>query len=260
MPSKKAKATPLDQMMVNLGLSDDITHSRALIMQAKVLVGGTIATNPSQLVVHTTHIDLRRLPTYYGRGGIKLAHALNRFNLDVANSSVLDIGASTGGFTHCLLEHGAAHVFSLDVGYGQLDYRLRKDHRVTTMERVNARRSFNLEQKVSLITIDVSFISLSKILHSVVQHLDTGGHIVALVKPQFEAKKHEVGRGGIILNPAIHSLVLARIIAWAIRKRFRIRDLTPSPINGDKGNREFFLLLSPGLSVLNNPVQHTRQL
>ena len=160
-------------------------------------------------------------------------------------ATCLDVGASTGGFTHCLLQAGAKKVYALDVGYGQLDYRLRQDPQVVVMERVNARYPFPLESVVDLATVDVSFISLTRVLPSVAAHLREGGPIVALVKPQFEARRDEVGRGGVIRDPRVHARVLGRVIAWAVNNSFRLIDLVPSPITGEQGNREFFILVSP---------------
>jgi 23S rRNA (cytidine1920-2'-O)/16S rRNA (cytidine1409-2'-O)-methyltransferase len=157
----------------------------------------------------------------------------------------LDVGASTGGFTHCLLQRGARRVYALDAGYGQLDYRLRQDPRVVSLERVNARYPFPLEEDVDLATVDVSFISITRVLPSVSSHLRRGGLIVGLVKPQFEARRAEVGRGGVVRDPRVHARVLGRVIAWAISNGFRLRDLVPSPITGDRGNREYFVLLAP---------------
>ena len=167
--------------------------------------------------------------------------------MDVKGMVALDVGASTGGFTHCLLTGGAQRVYSLDVGYGQMDYRLRQDPRVVVMERVNARYPFSLGEEVDLATVDVSFISLTMVLPSVVTHLKEGGAIVALVKPQFEARREEVGRRGVIRDPRVHARVLGRVIAWVIGRGFRLRGLVPSPITGDKGNREFFFWVVKGL-------------
>jgi 23S rRNA (cytidine1920-2'-O)/16S rRNA (cytidine1409-2'-O)-methyltransferase len=157
----------------------------------------------------------------------------------------LDVGASTGGFTDCLLQRGAGRVYALDVGRGQLDHRLRLDPRVVAMERVNARHPFTLPQAVGLATVDVSFISLRLVLPEIALRLDTGGMIVALVKPQFEAERGEVGRGGVIRDARVHARIVGRLLLWAVRQGFRLRGLTPSPIVGDAGNREFFVLLAP---------------
>ena len=231
--------------MVEQGLAESWQRAQALIMAGRVRVQGRPATKPGQTVTQGALLSLEPVPEYFGRGGTKLAYALEQFHLDAKGTVALDVGASTGGFTHCLLLGGAQRVYALDVGYGQLDYRLRQDPRVVVMERVNARHPLPLEEKVDLATVDVSFISLTLVLPSVAQHLKVGGPIVALVKPQFEARREEVGRGGVIRDPQVHARVLGRIISWAVNNGFRIRGLVPSPITGDKGNREFFILLRP---------------
>ena len=245
MPRQRSARKRLDQSMLERGMTDSLEMARALIMAARVRVGGKPATMPGQRVSPDVDIVLEAEPEYYGRGGIKLAHALDHFRLKVEGMTALDVGASTGGFTHCLLQRGAQRVYALDVGHGQLDYRLRQEPRVVVMERVNARNPFPLEDVVDLVTVDVSFISLTRVLQSVAVHLGEGGAIVALVKPQFEARRDEVGRGGVIRDPKVHARVLGRVIAWAVNNGFRLRDLVTSPITGEKGNREFFLLLSP---------------
>ena len=233
--------------MLERGLTESLEKARALIMAAQVRVDEKLATVPGQRVSADMDIALEAGPEYYGRGGIKLAHALDHFRLTVKGMRALDVGASAGGFTHCLLQRGAQRVYALDVGYGQLDYRLRQDPRVVVMERVNARNPFTLEDAVELVAVDVSFISLTRLLSSVAGHLKEGGAIVALVKPQFEARRDEVGRGGVIRDPRVHARVLGRVIAWAVSNGFCLVDLVPSPITGEQGNREFFLLLSPSL-------------
>ena len=167
----------------------------------------------------------------------------------MSGTVALDIGASTGGFTDCLLQRGARKVFALDVGHGQMDYRLRQDTRVVVAERMNARYRFSLpesafsDERVDLATIDVSFISTTKVIPSIAEHVQDGGPIIVLVKPQFEARREEVGRGGVIKDPLVHARVLGRVITWVVQAGFRLRNLTTSPIRGDAGNREFFLLL-----------------
>lgn len=245
MPMPQSPKARLDETMVEQGLTDSLEKARALIMAAQVSVDGRPATAAGQAVSLEVEIALEEPPEYYGRGGIKLAHALDHFRLPVKGIAALDVGASTGGFTHCLLKRGARRVFALDVGYGQLDYRLRQDPRVEVMERVNARYPFHLEDVVDLVTVDVSFISLTRVVPSGAVHLAEGGAIVVLVKPQFEARRDEVGRGGVIRDPGLHARVLGRVIAWAVNNGFRIMDLVASPITGEQGNREFFVLLKP---------------
>ena len=233
----------LDRLIVEKGLAGSREKAQALVMAGQVLVGDRPATKAGHLVDQDEAITIIEGLPYVSRGGIKLAHALDQFQLDVSGKVALDVGASTGGFTDCLIQRGAQRVYALDVGYGQLDYRLRSDPRVVVMERVNARYPFSLPKKVDIATVDVSFISLTKVLLSVREHLRDGGYILALLKPQFEAQRREVGKGGIIRDPTLHARVLGRFILWAIEQRIRLMGLTPSPILGDKGNREFFLLL-----------------
>jgi 23S rRNA (cytidine1920-2'-O)/16S rRNA (cytidine1409-2'-O)-methyltransferase len=212
-------------------------------MEGLVFTPSGRVSKSSSLVPEAVALEVRgRLP-YVSRGGVKLAHALNSFSIPVRDLVALDIGASTGGFTDCLLQRGASRVYALDVGHGQLSYRLRADPRVTVMEKCNARHPFPLAEPIDLVTIDVSFISLALVIPAALEHLKDGRLLVVLVKPQFEARKEEVGRGGVIKDPRVHARVLGRAIAWAVGHGLRVRNLCPSPILGDAGNREFFLLL-----------------
>lgn len=233
----------IDRLLVERGLAPTREKAQALIMAGQVLVSDRPVTKAGTLIPEDAQILLRAQLPYVSRGGIKLAHALDTFGLDVQGRVALDAGASTGGFTDCLLQRGARRVYALDVGYGQLDLRLRQDPRVVVMERTNVRHPFALPERVELAAADVSFISLTKVLPSVAQHVVRGGVLLLLVKPQFEAEREEVGKGGVIRDPAIHARVLGRVVLWCIEQRFRLRGLTPSPILGDAGNREFFLLL-----------------
>tara|TARA_B110000014_G_C20005204_1_gene520973 strand:- start:295 stop:942 length:648 start_codon:yes stop_codon:yes gene_type:complete len=183
-----------------------------------------------------------RLP-FVSRGGIKLAHALEEFQVDVAGLTVLDVGASTGGFTDCVLQRGARVVYAVDVGHGQLNYGLRQDDRVVVMEKTNARHPFDLPEPVDLMVMDVSFISISMVIPEAMNHLKPGQYIVSLVKPQFESQKGQVGKGGVIRDPKIHADVLGRTVNWAVGHGLRVRNICRSPIQGDAGNREFFILL-----------------
>ncbi|MDD5039268.1 MAG: TlyA family RNA methyltransferase, partial [Dehalococcoidales bacterium] len=180
---------------------------------------------------------------FVGRGGVKLDDALDQFQLDVSSRVAADVGASTGGFTDCLLKRGARRVYAIDVGYGQLDYRLRQDSRVVVLEGVNARYPVTIPEKVDLATIDVSFISIEKVIPSVAQLLREGGYLLVLIKPQFEARREEVGKGGVIKQSALHARVLGRFIAWIVEHGFKLEGLVSSPILGASGNKEFFVLL-----------------
>jgi len=232
----------IDSLLLDKGLVESRAKAQALIMAGEVVVGKTI-TKPGTLVAEEAVITIRQPPPFVSRGGIKLDYALDRFQLDVSSKVVADIGASTGGFTDCLLKRGARRVYAIDVGYGQLDYRLRCDPRVVVMERVNARYPIPLPEKVDLATIDLSFISVEKVIPSVAQLVNKGGYLLVLIKPQFEARRGEVGKGGIVKQPIVHARVLGRFITWMIDHGFRLGGLVASPILGASGNKEFFLLL-----------------
>jgi len=228
---------------VERGLVESRTKAQALIMAGEVLVGGNAVVKPGTLVDERAAITILEPPPFVGRGGVKLDYALDQFHLDVSSKVVADIGASTGGFTDCLLKRGARRVYAIDVGYGQLDYRLRQDSRVVVMERVNARYPVPLPEKVDLTTLDLSFISVEKVLPSVAKLLKDDGYIIVLIKPQFEARREEVSRGGVVKEPLVHARVLGRFIAWMIEHKYRLWGLVASPIYGASGNKEFFLLL-----------------
>ena len=217
--------------------------AQALIMAGEVKVEGKAAIKPGTLVAEEAVITLFQPPPFVSRGGIKLDFALAQFRLDVSSKVAADIGASTGGFTDCLLQRGASRVYALDVGYGQLDYRLRQDKRVVVMERVNARYPISLPEKLDLATLDLSFISVEKVIPSVAKLLKDNGYLLVLLKPQFEARRNEVGKGGVIKKPLVHARVLGRFISWAVGQGFRLGGLVASPILGASGNREFFVLL-----------------
>ncbi len=242
----------LDQAMVGRGLAETPALAAALIMAGRVNLPGSSGPgrpSPGMMVRHDQEIAVRRRPTYVSRGGDKLEHALAAFGIDPAGVTALDVGASTGGFTDCLLRHGAAKVYAVDAGRGQLHSKLRADPRVVSMEKVNARTSFSLPEMVDLLIADVSFISLRVVLGTSLAHLKPGGLAAVLVKPQFEAESREVGPGGVIKDPQVHAAVLGRMVRWAVDSGIRVRGLTSSPLLGDEGNREFFLLLEPEPAV-----------
>ena len=234
----------LDTLVVERGLAETRAKAQALIMAGEVLINGSPAAKPGTLINEDAEITVKESLPYVSRGGIKLAHALDTFQINVSGMVAADIGASTGGFTDCLLQRGAKRVYAVDVGYGQLDYRLRQDKRVVVMERINARYPVSLPEKVDLATIDLSFISATKVIPSVVGLLRENGSILVLIKPQFEAKRAEVGKGGIIKDPQVHARVLGRFIKWAVEQKLRLKGLVASPILGSSGNREFFLMLN----------------
>lgn len=233
----------IDSLLVERGLVESRAKAQALIMAGEVVVVGKPNIKPGTLVNEEAAITILEPPPFVSRGGIKLDYALQQFQLDVTDKVVADIGASTGGFTDCLLQQGASRVYAIDVGYGQLDYRLRQDPRVVVMERVNARYPITLPEKVELATIDLSFISVEKVIPSVVKLLKSSGYLLVLFKPQFEARRGEVGKRGVIKQPIVHARVLGRFIAWITKYGYRLGGLVASPILGASGNKEFFVLL-----------------
>jgi 23S rRNA (cytidine1920-2'-O)/16S rRNA (cytidine1409-2'-O)-methyltransferase len=235
----------LDSLLVARELAENRSQAQALIMAGKVTVSGKVITKPGSLVDENANLELAEKPPYVSRGGFKLAHALNEFKLNVSSLIAADIGASTGGFTDCLLQRSAKRVYAIDVGYGQLDYKLRQDPRVVVMERVNAHYPFSLPKKVNMATIDLSFISVTKVIPNIIGHLMPPGYIIVLFKPQFEAERKEVGKGGIIKDPQVHARVIGRFIVWAIDHELRLRGLIASPILGAEGNKEFLIFLTP---------------
>ena len=248
--AKRRPRIRADLLVVQRGLAETRERAQAMIMGGAVHLPGGKALKPGSLLPPDTALETKGGLPYVGRGGVKLAHALDAFAVAVDGNTALDVGASTGGFTDCLLQRGARRVFALDVGHGQMDYRLRGDPRVVVMEKVNARHPFFLreegsadEVEVDLATVDVAFISLTKVLPQVALHLKPGGPLIALVKPQFEAEKGEVGRGGVVKDPKVHARVLGRMVLWGVEEGFRLGGIVPSPILGDAGNREFFVLM-----------------
>ena len=230
-------------MLVEQGLAESRERAQALIMEGLVYTSSGKVLKAGTPIADTVPLEVRGQLPFVGRGGVKLDHALQQFGLDVLGFTALDVGASTGGFTDCLLQRGAARVYALDVGRGQLSYRLRQDDRVVVMEKVNARYEYNLPEPVDLVVIDVSFISLALVIPPALDHLKNRCYLIALVKPQFEAPKGKVGRGGVIKDPKTHAAVLSKVINWAANQGLRVRGLCRSPIFGDAGNAEFFLLL-----------------
>lgn len=235
----------LDNLLIIRGLAGNKNRARAMIMAGEVKINDMVITKPGSLIDENANATTTEKPPYVSRGGIKLAHALDKFRLTVNSSTALDVGASTGGFTDCLLQHGAKRVYAVDVGYGQLDYKLRQNPGVVVMERINAHYPFHLPEKVNLATVDVSFISVTKVIPNIIGHLREPGYIIVLLKPQFEAERKEIGKGGIIKNPQTHARVLGQFIVWATNNDLRLGGLITSPISGAEGNKEFLLLLTP---------------
>jgi len=238
----------LDTLLLDLGLAESREKARALIMAGSVLVNDTPATKPGQLTPAGSQVRVREELPYVSRGGLKLAAGLDAFALDPAGLIVIDVGASTGGFSDCLLQRGAAHIYAIDVGYGQLAWKLRQESRVTSLERTNVRTLAALPdaQLADLAVIDVSFIGLDLVLPAVARLLQPAGRAIALIKPQFEAGKGAVGKGGVVRDPAVHRAVLLRVLTWAADHGWTAHGLIRSPITGPKGNVEFLALFQLG--------------
>ena len=232
----------IDQLLVERGLTESREKARALILAGSVLVDGQRVDKAGQTVGPDARIELLDSPRYVGRGGLKLEAALAHWSIAVAGKTCLDVGSSTGGFTDCLLQHGAAKVYAVDVGTGQLDWKLRNDPRVVVREKVNARYLSRQEvpEPVPLAVCDVSFISITMILPALTALLSRDAEMVILVKPQFEVERGQVGKGGIIKDPELHAAASQRVAA-AVESLGFGTEIIPSPILGAEGNREFLL-------------------
>jgi 23S rRNA (cytidine1920-2'-O)/16S rRNA (cytidine1409-2'-O)-methyltransferase len=236
----------LDKLMVERGLCPSRERAQALIMAGQVVVGDHAVTKAGQQVAEDVEIRIKgEVLPYVSRGGLKLRKALDEFAIDVTGLLALDVGASTGGFSDCLLQAGVCKVFAVDVGYGQLAWKLQQDPRVVSMEKTNIRNLLpeQLDAVPDLAVIDASFISLSKVLPATVALVKPGGLIIALIKPQFEVGKGEVGKGGIVRDPAAHEKVIEAVRHTAGELGLVVGGLCESPITGADGNREFLILL-----------------
>ncbi len=229
----------LDLLLVERGLAESRSLAQRLIRAGEVQVDGQLADKPGADVLADAAISLKAKPRFVSRGGEKLAAALERFPVNVAGKVVADIGASTGGFTDCLLQYDAAKVYAIDVGYGQLAWELRQDARVIALERVNARYLASLPEPVDVIVSDVSFISLRIIYATAVRWLKPDGAVISLIKPQFEAGRARVGKGGVVRDPAVHRQVLETVTAEMAALGLGLRGLMVSPLRGPAGNVEF---------------------
>lgn len=244
------KKKRIDILLVERGLAESRNLAQRLVMAGEVRVDGEMIHKSSTAIPEDAHIEVMQRPKFVSRGGKKLEAALAAFEVDAAGKVCADVGASTGGFTDCLLQHGADKVYAIDVGYGVLHWKLRQDPRVIVMERTNARYVESLPERVELVTIDASFISLSLILPAVRAWLDCErGEVIALVKPQFEAgRKAAALHAGVIKDEAVHEKVLRETLSDAIGLGFAPVGLIPSPIKGSKGNIEFLVQLKVGIA------------
>ncbi len=234
----------MDVLLVERELTETRQRAQALLLAGDVQVDGRTVTKAGTLVAEEAAIVVRAPLKYVSRGGFKLEGALDTFRIDVQSKICADIGASTGGFTDVLLQRRAARVYAIDVGYGQLAWKLRNDPRVVVMDRVNVRHLETLPEGIDLSTIDVSFISLTLVLPTAQRLSKPTGETIALVKPQFEAGREQVGKGGIVRDPGVHRAVLDKIARYALANAWRVRGIVRSPSTGANGNVEFLVWLS----------------
>jgi 23S rRNA (cytidine1920-2'-O)/16S rRNA (cytidine1409-2'-O)-methyltransferase len=233
-----------DQLLVERGLAESRTRAQALIMAGLVFVGERKLAKAGEMLGPDATLDVRgKDHPWVSRGGLKLDHGLQHFAMDVTGATALDVGSSTGGFTHVLLSRGASSVYAVDVGTNQLAWKLRQDPRVVVHEQTNARAltAEHIPQPIDIIVCDASFIGLSKVLDVPLGFAREGTYLVALVKPQFEAGRAEVGKGGVVRDPAVHARVCAEAAAWVEGRGWHVLGITPSPITGPEGNVEFLL-------------------
>jgi 23S rRNA (cytidine1920-2'-O)/16S rRNA (cytidine1409-2'-O)-methyltransferase len=238
-----AEKIRIDMLLHQQGLAPSREKARAMIMAGEVLVDGRMIDKPGTRIDASAVLSVKTKPRFVSRGGDKLAGALEDFQFVVDGLVCADVGASTGGFTDCLLQNGASKVYAIDVGYGQLDYTLRQDDRVVVMDRTNARYLTNLPELVNLIVVDASFISLKLLLPVFKNWLTPSANVIALIKPQFEAGRDDVGKGGVVRNHEVHTRVLHEILQFAEVQQFKVLGLTPSRLKGPAGNIEFLVWL-----------------
>ena len=247
MASKKTLKKRLDLVLVENGLIHSRHRAKAMIMAGKVLVNNILVDKPGSLVDPFSPILVKQDDNpYVSRGGLKLEKALKSFPICVKNLICLDIGASTGGFTDCLLQFGAKKVYAVDVGYGQLDWKLRQDERVVVIERSNIRHLAYeiINESVDMVVADTSFISLKTVIPSAEKFMRESTGVLALIKPQFEAGKENVGKGGVVKDPEIRKKVIEDIQSFFKTRGYTVNDVVPSPILGPKGNEEYIISLT----------------
>jgi 23S rRNA (cytidine1920-2'-O)/16S rRNA (cytidine1409-2'-O)-methyltransferase len=240
----KAQKRRVDQLLVERGLAESRARAQALVMAGLVFAGEAKIDKPGHQLPEDTSLDVRgRDHPWVSRGGIKLAHALEHFGLDPAGAVAMDIGSSTGGFTDVLLTHGAEHVFCVDSGTNQLAWKLREDPRVTVLEQLSARllTPEQIDRPCNWVVCDASFISLAKVLEVPLQLASTPCQLVALIKPQFEVGREEVGKGGVVRDPALHVRVCDEVQAWIEGLGWEVQGIATSPITGPQGNVEFLI-------------------
>ena len=243
--SRQVKKTRLDLLLVERGIASSVQKARAMIMAGSVSIDARMVDKPGHNVPMDAEVSVTTEDhPFVGRGGVKLRGALEHFVLDVRGMAVLDVGASTGGFTDCLLQAGAGKVFAVDVGYGQLAWKLREDPRVVVIERTNIRYydGKHLDEKPALAVIDVSFISLKTVIPAVLGLVRDDAWVLALIKPQFEARREEVGKNGVVTDAAVHDRVVEEIRLFCLSQNMEVTGTCLSPLVGPAGNREYFIL------------------
>ena len=245
MVEKTAKKTRLDKLLFEKGLVESREKAKAVILQGNALVNAIVVDKAGALVRSDVTVTVKDRMPYVSRGGLKLEHAIKHFSVDVKGKIAMDVGASTGGFTDCLLKHDAAKVYAIDVGYGQFSWILRTDEKVVLLEKTNIRHLDNdlVFDRIEIATIDVSFISLLKVIPKVLEFLKPSGEIIALIKPQFEAGRKDVGKGGVIRDEKKRLEIVERIKSETEKLGLIILGVIKSPIKGPKGNEEFLIYL-----------------
>jgi 23S rRNA (cytidine1920-2'-O)/16S rRNA (cytidine1409-2'-O)-methyltransferase len=235
----------LDKLLFDKGLTESRERAKALILEGSVQVNGIVVDKAGTLVKPDDAVTVTNKMPYVSRGGLKLERAIKEFSIDLKDKTAMDVGASTGGFTDCLLQYGAKKVYAIDVGYGQFSYALRKDDRIELFERTNIRHFDRdlIPDEIEVATIDVSFISLLKVLPKVLEFLSPQGEVIALIKPQFEVGRKDVGKGGVVKDAIKRSEVVDKLMAEAEKLGFEVKGVTQSPIKGPKGNVEYLMYL-----------------
>jgi 23S rRNA (cytidine1920-2'-O)/16S rRNA (cytidine1409-2'-O)-methyltransferase len=243
---KSKKKIRLDALMIQKDLAGSRERAKSIIMAGKVLVDDVVSDKPGALIDPDAKIicKIKDIP-FVSRGGLKLEKAITELNIDVTGRNCMDIGASTGGFTDCLLQHGAGKIYAVDVGYGQFDWKLRNNPKVIVIERTNIRHMpyEKIGEKLDLIVIDTSFISLKIVIPSAEKFMKNNTRILALIKPQFEAGKGKVGKGGVVRDPEVRTKIVNDIKSFFIKRGYIVENIVPSPILGPKGNKEYIISL-----------------
>ena len=245
MSNKPYSKARLDMMLFEKGFVDSREKAKALIIAGEVLVNGIVTDKAGAQVQSDAELTIKNKMPFVSRGGLKLEQAVKDFNIEMDGKITMDVGASTGGFTDCMLQHGAVKVYAVDVGYGQFDWRLRNHERVILLEKTNIRYLDKdlVTDKIDIAAIDVSFISLTKVIPNVLEFMKPGGKIAALIKPQFEAERKDVGKGGVVKEESKRLEIVEMIKAWAESIGLEVIGTTTSPIKGPKGNVEYLIYL-----------------